>query len=82
MKIIVMMTRMITGVRSPLPMLLISRMMVLGTQLAYIWNLIVLYLSLKVRHTADRDRWREEWYPPRFNQSTSVMTRMLEETQL
>ena len=75
MKMIVMMTRMITGARSPLPMLLISQMRVVGTQLADVWNLIALYLSPKVQHTEARDRWREEWYPPIFNQSTSVITK-------
>ena len=74
MKMIVMMTRMITGARIPSPMLLISQMMVVGTQLADVWNLITLYLSSKVRHTAARGRWWEEWYPPRLNQSTSVIT--------
>ena len=82
MKTIVMMTRVITGARSPSPMLLLSWMMVVGTQLADVWNLIALYLSIKVRHTVAHDRWREEWYPPRLNKLTSVMTRMLEATQL
>ena len=56
MKMIVMMTRMITGARIPLPMLLTSRMMVVGTPVAYIWGLIALYLLPKVRHTVARDR--------------------------
>ena len=75
MKMILMMMRMITGARSSSPMILLSLMMVVGTQLADVWNLIALYLSPKVQHTAAHDRWREEWYPPILNQSTSVITK-------